>query len=110
MSNVHVLRLGLYRQGFYDPDSRLYLTKVCPQGEIPADKPLPKAIKTALASGSLIDVNGTIDFRETAESPIQNPPDPVDEIKTPKETKPKITEEAKAETTAPKKGAKSKKE
>ena len=115
MANTHVLRLAPGRLGFFDPESHLSLNLSHPQGEIPADVPLPKDIKTALASGGLIDVNGTTNFRKT-ETPVETPkdsiPEPVIEVtKEPEVVETPIVEEVKPEiTSGNKKGTKAKKE
>lgn len=102
---THVLRLGPYRQGFFDPITRIYLTKAVPQGEIPAGNPLPSAILTALSSGDLIDVNDTTNFRNKNKS-TPSPEDTMVELQPSAEVESEINIDIRSDETKSKKGKK----
>lgn len=57
---VHIVKLSPLRTAFYDPVSRINLSRTNPQGFIPVGSPISGSVKTMLLSGGLIDVTGDL--------------------------------------------------
>lgn len=56
----HIVALSPLRNSFFDPVSRINLSRTNPQGFIPVGSPISGSIKAGLMSGGLIDVTNSI--------------------------------------------------
>jgi hypothetical protein len=66
----HLIALGKGYNGFFCPESRFHLMGgMKPQDYYPVGIPLSKAVKVGLRTGTLVDVNGTIDPNEYMNGP-----------------------------------------
>lgn len=66
----HLIALGKGYNGFFCPESRFHLMGgMKPQDYYPVGIPLSKAVKVGLRTGTLVDVNGTIDPSEYMNGP-----------------------------------------
>jgi len=66
----HLIALGKGYNGFFCPESRFHLMGgMKPQDYYPVGIPLSKAVKVGLRTGTLVDVNGTIDPNEYVNGP-----------------------------------------